>query len=153
MFGLKRSTHYRLVSLKHEQWRDLIRDVVVVRCWYIYIYQKKKKNNKHIIFIRLFYKWSLFLLLIKKDFPFNEEGLSWSWSYGSWIYNYLYNQCLSLLKLCSWGGVLDTALFVSDLFRSVVFSGYSGFLYNKNDLHDITEILLKVASLNTMTSV
>ena len=26
-------------------------------------------------------------------------GLSWSWSYGSWIYNYLYNQCLSPLKL------------------------------------------------------
>jgi hypothetical protein len=25
--------------------------------------------------------------------------LSWSWSYGSWIYNYLYNQCLSPLKL------------------------------------------------------
>jgi len=22
-----------------------------------------------------------------------------SWSYGSWIYNYLYNQCLSPLKL------------------------------------------------------
>jgi len=20
---------------------------------------------------------------------------SWSWSHGSWIYNYLYNQCLS----------------------------------------------------------
>jgi len=24
---------------------------------------------------------------------------SWSWSYISWIYNYLYNQCLSSLKL------------------------------------------------------
>jgi len=24
---------------------------------------------------------------------------TWSWSYGSWIYNYLCNQCLSLLKL------------------------------------------------------
>ena len=27
------------------------------------------------------------------------EGLSWSWSHGSWIYNYLCNQCLSPLKL------------------------------------------------------
>jgi hypothetical protein len=27
------------------------------------------------------------------------EGMSWSWSYGSWIYNYLWNQCLSPLKL------------------------------------------------------
>jgi len=24
-------------------------------------------------------------------------GPSWSWSYGSWIYNYLCNQCLSPL--------------------------------------------------------
>jgi len=24
-------------------------------------------------------------------------GLSWSWSYGGWIYNYLCNQCLSPL--------------------------------------------------------
>ena len=27
-------------------------------------------------------------------------NVSWSWSYGSWIYNYLCNQCLSPLKLC-----------------------------------------------------
>ena len=30
------------------------------------------------------------------------EGLSWSWSYGSWIYNYLCIQCLSQLKLWVW---------------------------------------------------
>jgi hypothetical protein len=41
-------------------------------------------------------------------------GQSWSWSYGSWIYNYLCNQYLSLLML--WvptmhrQGVLDTTL-------------------------------------------
>jgi len=29
-------------------------------------------------------------------------GLSWSWSYGSWIYNYLCNQFLSPLKLWVW---------------------------------------------------
>jgi hypothetical protein len=23
-----------------------------------------------------------------------SKGLLWSWSYGSWIYYYLYNQCL-----------------------------------------------------------
>ena len=33
--------------------------------------------------------------------------------------------------------------------RSVVFSGYSGFLHNKTDRHEITEISLKVA-LNTI---
>jgi hypothetical protein len=27
------------------------------------------------------------------------QGLSWSWSYGSWVFNYLCNQCLSPLKL------------------------------------------------------
>ena len=35
-------------------------------------------------------------------------------------------------------------------YKSVVFSGYSGFPTNKTDRHDITEILLKV-SLNTLT--
>jgi hypothetical protein len=28
--------------------------------------------------------------------PIWDGGPSWSWSYGSWIYNYLCNQCLSL---------------------------------------------------------
>jgi len=35
-----------------------------------------------------------------------NNGPSWSWSYGSWIYNYLCNQCLPH----SWRGVLDTKL-------------------------------------------
>jgi len=30
---------------------------------------------------------------------FQEKGSSWSLSYGSWIYNYICNQCLSQLKL------------------------------------------------------
>jgi len=30
------------------------------------------------------------------------EGPSWSWSYDSWIYNYLCNQCLSPIKLWVW---------------------------------------------------
>jgi len=29
----------------------------------------------------------------------NHVGQSWSWSYGSWIYNYQCNQCLSQLML------------------------------------------------------
>jgi hypothetical protein len=29
----------------------------------------------------------------------HSKGPSWSWSYGSWISNYLYNQCLSPLML------------------------------------------------------
>jgi len=44
----------------------------------------------------------------------SNQGLSWPSSYGSWIYNYLCNQCLSPLTL--WGrippsrGVLDATL-------------------------------------------
>ena len=41
------------------------------------------------------------------------RGPSWSWLYGGWIYNYLCNQCISLLKLwvwISWRGVLYTTL-------------------------------------------
>ena len=82
-------------------------------------------------------------------------GPSWSWSYGSWIYNYLCNQCLSPLmlwvrisigvrcttlcdKVCQW---VATGRWFSP--GSPVSST------NKTDRHDITEILLKVA-LNTI---
>jgi hypothetical protein len=79
-------------------------------------------------------------------------GPSWSWSYGSWIYNYLCNQCLSPLTLrvpnpfmgrCTRYNIMWESLSVT-CGRSVVFSGYSGSSTNKNDSHDITEILLKV---------
>ena len=83
------------------------------------------------------------------------EGPSWSWSYWSWIYNYLCNQCLSSLTL--WvrislrRGALDTAL-CDKVYPWLVagrwFSSVSP--TNKTHNHDITEILLKVA-LNTIT--
>ena len=90
-----------------------------------------------------FIHWYIYLLSNVRN------GSSWSWSYGSWIYNYLCNQCLSLL---SRRGVLVTLCYkvVSD-FQQVV-----GFLQvlpisstNKTDHHNMTEILLKVA-LNTI---
>ena len=79
----------------------------------------------------------------------------WSWSYGSWIYKYLCNQCLSPLMLwvrisirvrcttlcdnvCQW---LATGRWFSP--------GPLVSFTNKTDRHDITEILLKVA-LNTI---
>jgi hypothetical protein len=42
--------------------------------------------------------------VISTKFPFLLIfwGPSCSWSYGSWIYNYLSNQCLSPLKLWVW---------------------------------------------------
>jgi hypothetical protein len=80
------------------------------------------------------------------------EGL---WSYGSWIYNYLCNQCLSPLmlwvrisirarcttlcdKVCQW---LATDWWF--------FPGIPVSSTDKTDCYDITEILLKVV-LNTI---
>jgi hypothetical protein len=80
---------------------------------------------------------------------------SWPWSYGSWIYNYLCNQCLPPLmmwvrisirarcatlcdEVCQW---LAIGLWFSPG-PPVSFS-------NKTDCHNITEIMLKVA-LNTI---
>ena len=80
---------------------------------------------------------------------------SWSWSYGSWIYNYFCNQCLSPLKL--WVRiplvpiVLDITLCdkVCQCFRQV-----GGFLqtlrFSPPIKLKLTELLLEVA-LYTMT--
>ena len=79
----------------------------------------------------------------------------WSWSCGSWMYNYLCNQYILPLmlrvrisikpryaalcdKVCRW---LVTGRWFS--------LGFPVSSTNKNDSHDITEILLKVA-LNTI---
>ena len=99
------------------------------------------------------------LVLINKEHKFiRSQGLSWSWSYGSWIYNYLRNQYLSPLKLWvqippRWG-LLDTTLcdegsrwLPADQWFS---TGTPVSSTNKCDHHDITEILLKVV-LNTIT--
>ena len=72
-----------------------------------------------------------------------------SWSCGSWIYDYLCNQCLSPLmlrvRILLRRGVLDILCeFFSDLRQSVASST------NNTDSHDITEILLKLA-LSTIT--
>ena len=83
-----------------------------------------------------------------------EKRSSWQWSYGSWIYNYLCNQCLSPLML--WVLILNRARCTTCdkvcqwLATSQWFSSYPLVSStNKTDCHDITEILLKVA-LNTI---
>jgi hypothetical protein len=79
------------------------------------------------------------------------QGPSWSLSFGSWIYNYLCNQCLSLLML--WvriplkRGVLNTTLcdkvcpwlLASHWFSRVTLVSST----NKTDCHDITEYCWK----------
>ena len=89
--------------------------------------------------------------MLKGNVSLRKEGLSWSWSYNSWIYNYLWNQCLSPQKLWVWillkRGVLDTTLCdkVCQWLAAVQVSST-----NKTDHQDIAEILLKV-SLNSIT--
>ena len=85
-------------------------------------------------------------------------GPSWSWSYGSWIYNYLCNKCLSPLTLWVWillmarctrNNIMWYSLSDSDLWQVSGFStGPPVSSTNKTDRHEITEIVLKVA-LNT----
>ena len=79
--------------------------------------------------------------------------LPWSWSYGSWIYNYDCNHCLLPLMLWVWiqlmRGVLDTTIcdkVCQWLAAGRLFSpGNPVSSTNKTDRHDINEILLKVA--------
>ena len=129
---------------------------------FIFIFLYQIINIRYIPFTSLYYnvldrnngKWASFLMSLFCSLDnFNQH--SWQWSYGSWIYNYLYNHCLSPLilwvrisirarcttlcdRVCQW---LATCQWFSP--------GRPVSSTNKTDIHDITEILLKVA-LNTM---
>ena len=78
-------------------------------------------------------------------------GSSWPWSYGSWIYNYLCNRCLSPLMLWvriplkAWCTTICQCLLQVGGFLRVFRVSST----NKTDRHDIAEILLKV-TLNSM---
>ena len=81
--------------------------------------------------------------------------LPWSWSYGSWICNYICNQCLSPLALWVWIPLMARCtqcniLWCSDkvcqrLVAGRWFSPGTPVSSNKTYCKDITEILLKVA--------
>jgi len=98
------------------------------------------------------------ILAFVNSWIYKFVGSSWSWSYGSWIYNYMCNRCLSLLTLWVrtplWRGVLDTTLcdkVCQWLATCRWFStGTPVSSTKKPDRHNVTaEILLKVA-LNTI---
>ena len=68
----------------------------------------------------------------------HSEGPLWSWSYGSWIYNYLCNQCLSQLTFephlqtrCIRYNIMWWSLWIT-CNRSVVFYSQYGFLHKLN---------------------
>jgi hypothetical protein len=91
---------------------------------------------------------------------YSFRGQLWSWSYGSCIYNYLCNQCLSPLRLWVWillrQGVLNTTLYdkvCQWLVTGRWFSlGTPVSSTNKTDCYYITEIYWKWCyKLNTIT--
>jgi hypothetical protein len=110
---------------------------VQISC-HLVMLQEKENNNKE----------NNFLLL-----TILCQGPSWLWPYGSWIYNYLCNQCLSPLTLwvrtpLRWGA-LDTTLCDKVCQWRATGQWFSPSTQvssnNKTDRRDITEILLKEA--------
>ena len=97
---------------------------IVNHCYY-FIISKWDIRSSHVYlhFVHLYIRW----------------GPSLSWSYGSWIYNYLCNQCLSPLS-CefesrSWRDVLDTTLW--DKVCQWFSPGTTVSSTNKTDCHGI----------------
>ena len=72
------------------------------------------------------------------------RGHRWLWSYGSWIYNHLCNQCLSPL-MWVWISIRARCTTLCDKVCQWLFSIFPVSSTNKTDCQDITEILLKVA--------
>jgi hypothetical protein len=103
------------------------------------------------ISLPFFFRSSLHFILFHASLLLSQEQ-SWSWSYGSWIYNYLCNQRLSPLRL--WvrtslrGEVFDTTLCdkVYQWLATGRWFSPSNLVSstNKTYNHDIAEILLKV---------
>ena len=75
-------------------------------------HSNKHKANSHWIPPRLSRLSDTFKTLLLKSYNSNNQSFFcylkmifvclWLWSYGSWIYNYLCNQCLSPLMLWVW---------------------------------------------------
>jgi len=120
--------------------RHIMYQYMAMPCQYLQLHVYNYYNNRSVLWVRGYlYTGNYFVVVIV---------------YGSWIYNYVCNQCLLPLKLwvrtpfmarCARYNIMWKSLSVI-CDRSVVFSGYT----NKTYHHDITEILLKVA-LNTIT--
>ena len=91
------------------------------------------------------------MCLINRHGPIENRGPSWPWSYASWIYNYLSNQCLSPLML--WVRILIKARCTTLCYKVCQWLTTDRWFSpgplvsstNKTDRHDIAEILLKVA--------
>ena len=109
---------------------------------------RKYKTTQHFT-KRMLRLWYIFV----PSFSTRNRGSSWSWTYGSWIYDYLCNQYLTPLMLWFESYSNDTTL--CDKVRQWLVIGQCFSLgtpvssTNKTDCR-ISKILLKVA-LNTIT--
>ena len=95
--------------------------------------------------------WLYRMFVRYHDNPYSQLGLSWPWSYGRWIKNYLCNQCLSPPMLGVRISIRARRTTLCDqvyqwLATCRWFSpGLPVSATNKAECHDITDILLKVA--------
>jgi len=132
--------------LKYNLGNVLLNNAIIKKSIYPFLFFKE--NVVH-LFVRLHIRY----MFCPPNSSYSFQGPSWSWSFGSWIYGYLCNQCPLPLMLwvripLNWG-VLDTAL--CDIVCQWLAAGQwfsSGTLLsstNKTDSHDITELVLKVA--------
>ena len=134
--GKVKRTSNRWIRLPAILWRSMGQDFVVVwlagrtgwyPCWGSYrsIYSSNfwairycPDSNRIIALNYMYYNrgcvyvWTLYNILMLKP---KIRWPLWSWLYGSWIYNYLCNQCLSPLKLwvrtlfmarCTWYNIM-----------------------------------------------
>jgi hypothetical protein len=96
-----------------------------------------------------------FLLHFGKYKRHLKKWLSWPWSYGSWIYNYLCNQRISPLMLWVQISTRMRCTTLCDKFGQWLATGWCFSpgppvsSTNKSDRYDITELSMKVA-LNTI---
>ena len=127
-------------------------------------------KTRHVPSTRYFYIFNktFFMYRYKNKMCFCTQGLSWSWSYDSWIYNYLCNQRLLSLKLfmarCTRYNIMWSSLSVTGRWLSMArctlynimwsslsvtgrwFSpGIQVSYTNRTDPHYRTENMLKVA--------
>jgi hypothetical protein len=77
--------------------------VFIVGCFafvFVQLYSCVRIACLLVYFFSLCFFWSYCVgLIIVFEIGNISQSMSWSSSYGSWIYNYLCNQCLSPLKL------------------------------------------------------
>jgi len=95
-------------------------------------------------------------MVLLKQQCISNMGPSCPWSYDSWIYTYLCNQCLSPLMVWVQISIRGRCTILCDIVCQWLATGQwfspgpPVFSTKKTDHHDITEILLKVA-LSTIT--